>query len=327
MLRFALAALLFAAPAAALAEVAVKQVGATLEITAAGKPFTVYRFGTDAPKPFFWPVAGPFGAPVTRAYPNLKTVEGEEKDHPHHRGLHFTHGEVSFAGKAHVDFWAETAKSQGKIVHKAFDPAPAIKAGALEFGVRNEWFGPDGVVMVREHQWWKIIDLGDGAAMFAFKTTLTAADAAVSFDDTKEGSFSIRIATSMDEMKRKAGASSTGERGRISNSDGKVGEKDCWGKPADWVDYAGFVDGKRVGITIFDHPENAPRARWHVRAYGLFSANPFGSQTFAKSNPKSQVVLEGGKSLTLRYGVLIHAGDAAEGKAAERFKQFVGMGK
>lgn len=325
MIRVLIAAVaVLAAPVAAFAEVAVKPSGNTLEITLSGRPFTVYRFGTDAPKPFFWPIQGPFGKPVTRAYPNLKDVDGEMKDHPHHRGLHFTHGEVGFADKPHVDFWAETAKSQGKIVHKSFDPAPAIVDGALVFGVRNEWLAPDGKKMLDEHARWKIVDLGDGAGLFSFHTTLTAADGAVSFDDTKEGSFSIRVATSMDEQKDKAGPRSTGERGRISNSDGKAGEKECWGRPADWVEYNGLVDGKRVGVAIFDHPQNNPRARWHVRAYGLFSANPFGSQSFAKSNPKSRLVLEPGKSLTLRYGVLVHAGDAAEGKVAERYRSYVG---
>jgi hypothetical protein len=323
MLRAALALTLLAAPAAALADIAYKQSGTTLEITAGGRPLTVYRFGTDAPKPFFWPIAGPFGKPVTRAYPNLKDVDGEMKDHPHHRGLHFTHGEVSFPGTPFADFWAESAKSQGRIVHKSFDPAPAIVAGALVFGVRNEWVAPGGAKMLDEHQTWKIVDLGEGAAMFVFKTVLSAVDGPVSFDDTKEGSFSIRVATSMDEQKDKAGPRSTGERGRIVNSDGKQTEKECWGKPADWVDYTGLVDGRRVGVAIFDHPDNKPRARWHVRAYGLFSANPFGSRSFARSNPQQHTAVEPGKPLTLRYGVLIHAGDAVEGKVAERWKSYL----
>ena len=32
----------------------------------------------------------------------MKTVEGEDKDHPHQRSLWFTHGKVNG-----VDFWSE----------------------------------------------------------------------------------------------------------------------------------------------------------------------------------------------------------------------------
>ena len=38
-----------------------------------------------------------------------------------------------------------------------------------------------------------------------------------------------------------------------------------------WVCWVG-----RGWMAMFDHPANRPRARWHVRDYGLFSANPFG---------------------------------------------------
>jgi len=322
MLRIAIASVLLCASAAS-AQVAFKEVGTTLEITLAGKPFTTYRFGTEAPKPYFWPIMGPFGAPVTRAFPNVKDAPDEMRDHPHHRGLHFTHGEVSVAGKPHVDFWAETAKSQGKIVHLAFDPAPSVKDGVLTFGVRNKWVSPDGVELVNEIQQWVLSDLGNGEAMIRFSTTLSASGSAVTFDDTKEGSFSIRIPTSMDEQKDKAGPRSTGERGTIVNSAGGIGEKACWGKPADWVDYTGLVAGKRVGIAIFDHPGNEIRCRWHVRAYGLFSANPFGSKSFDKALPERKTPVDPSKTLSLRYGVVIHAGDAKDGKVADRFKQYV----
>jgi hypothetical protein len=311
--------------AAATADVAFAEKGKTLEITVSGKPLTTYRFGNEdgAAKPFFWPVAGPHGDPVTRAFPNVKGVPGETADHPHHRGLHFTHGEVARPGKPWVDFWAESAKVQGKIVHKAFDPAPAASGGMLAFGVRNEWLAPDGETLVDEHTRWTITDLGNGEALFTAVITLAPAGGPVAFLDTKEGSLCFRVATSMDEKKAKPATPGLPTGGRIVGSGGATGEKECWGKPADWIDYVGPVAGKTVGVAIFDHPGNKPRVRWHVRAYGLFAANPFGSAAFNKANPKSELTLEPGQTLTLRYGVLIHAGDTKEGKVAERYAEFV----
>ena len=65
--------------------------------------------------------------------------------------------------------------------------------------------------------------------------------------------------------------------GHIVQSTG-VRDGATWGKRAEWCDYYGPVEGQVVGIAIFDHPSNpAHPTWWHVRDYGLFAANPFGS--------------------------------------------------
>jgi hypothetical protein len=66
------------------------------------------------------------------------------------------------------------------------------------------------------------------------------------FGDTKEGTFGIRLATSMTEDKG----------GRMVNAEGQETEKNVWGKRSEWVDYFGPVDGQTVGIAIFDNPAN-----------------------------------------------------------------------
>ena len=98
-----------------------------------------------------------------------------------------------------------------------------------------------------------------------------------------------------------------------------------WGKRSDWHDYSGTVDGKMVGIAIFDHPTNSQRAAWHTRAYGLMAANPFGRAGSGFPDVKGQtelVKLAKGDHLKLRYGILVHRGDAKESKLANIFKQF-----
>ena len=51
-------------------------------------------------RPILWPVNGPSGAPVTRAFPQEEGVEGESADHPHHQSVWYGHGRVN----GH-DFW------------------------------------------------------------------------------------------------------------------------------------------------------------------------------------------------------------------------------
>jgi len=99
--------------------------------------------------------------------------------------------------------------------------------------------------------------------------------------------------------------------GTMVNADGKEKEKNVWGKLSDWVDYSGDVDGEKVGVAIFDNPQNSRRAIWHSRGYGLFAANPFGRTAFDKASPDGSVSLEPGATLHFRYRIIMHSGDAA----------------
>lgn len=316
--------LLLAAPA--LADVGFRRDGGTLEVEVAGRPFTTYRFGPDLPKPFFWPIRGPFGDPVTRGYPNVRDQPGETQDHIWHRGLNFSQDLVGRPGKPPFDFWREGVANQGKIVHWGFDPAPTVEDGVLEFGSREDWVAPGGEVLIRGYAFWRIRDLGDGAVLMTLRMTLQAEGGPVAIGDIDEGTFAVRVATSMDEKREDSGPRSLGERGRVVNGAGTAESAACWGKPADWVDYSGIVAGKRVGIAMFDHPENRPRCRWHVRDYGLLSANVFGRKPFGDGEPGG-IELVPGSPLALRYGVLVHAGDAAAGDVARRYREFAGMGR
>jgi Methane oxygenase PmoA len=104
----------------------------------------------------------------------------------------------------------------------------------------------------------------------------------------------------------------------------------CGGKKAAWVDYAGPVDGKLVGIAIFDSPKN-PRhpTRWHARDYGLFAANPFCEHGMDETQPAGagDFKLEAGKSVTFQYRIILHEGDAAQARIAARFAEYAGAAK
>lgn len=305
-----------------LADVSFRQGEATLEITVAGQPFATYRFGPGHPKPFFWPIHVPAGPPVTRGFPNIEGRPGETSDHPWHRGLNFSQDLVGRPGKPPIDFWREGVANQGRIVHRGFDPAPAIKDGVLEFGSREDWVAPNGETYLRGHALWQVRDLGDHAALLTLRMTLRAEGGPIVIGDIDEGTFAVRVATSMDEKREATGPRSVGERGRIVNSEGKAGADACWGKAANWVDYSGLVDGKRAGIAFFDHPENRPRARWHVRDYGLLSANTFGCKAFGDAEGPGGITLQPEAPLTLRYGVLVHPESPEQANIAHHFRDF-----
>ena len=68
-----------------------------------------------------------------------------------------------------------------------------------------------------------------------------------------------------------------------------------------------------VGITLFDDPGNSSPACWHSRGYGLMAANPFGRDKSGFPSQKGKTELERinrGDTLTLRYAVYAHSGDA-----------------
>jgi hypothetical protein len=146
--------------------------------------------------------------------------------------------------------------------------------------------------------------------------SLTASEGSVKFGDTKEaGLLSVRVASSMEGKRGK---------GLIENAFGGKGEAQTWGKPSPWCHYTGPVGDIQEGIGVFDHPSN-PRypTNWHVRDYGLFSANCFGYHDYFPGTARDgSLTLEVGETAVFRYRVYLHRGDAAAGKTDERWADF-----
>ena len=291
-----------------------------------GKPFTDFILqGGEAMKPYLHPLRSATGKIVTRHFP-METVEGEPKDHPHQRGLWFAHERVNG-----VDFWNNEANyktaNRGRIVVAKIDET---KSGAEAGSVKAtlHWLDPQGTKLLEEsrqmifrsHPTLRIID---------FDILLTAATK-VTFGDAKDGAFGIRLAASLQEESVAEHGSNVPSTptGKITNAEGAEHEKAVWGKPSNWVDYSGEIEGEKLGITIFDHPENARRARWHVRGYGLFAANPFGLRVF--TGDKSQdgaFTLEPAGTLRFRYRLLIHPGDATTADIPRLWDDYVKQAK
>lgn len=261
------------------------------------------RSGT---KPILWPVMGPYGNEITRSYPMRPEGRPDErKDHVHHRSFWFTHGDVNG-----LSFWDERGR-HGSIVHRKFLRVEGGNQAVI--AAVNDWIGPDGKKYCEDARTLTFGAVDDGR-WIDVDITLLASAGRVTFGDTKEGSFAIRVAGTMKVDAKKGG--------RIVNSEGET-DKQAWGKPASWVDYHGPVNGHIVGIAIMNHPTSFRYpTHWHVRTYGLFAANPFGLHNFygkKKTEVDGSYTLEPGQSFTLRYRVLIHKGDEKQGQVAKRF--------
>ncbi len=303
------------------AEVTAEQHPDKVTIKIDGQLFTEYLTDSNG-KPILWPIIGPTGAAMTRSYP-MKKVAGEATDHPHQRSFWFTHGDVNG-----VDFWSEGAKA-GKQRHKEFVLVEGGKRATVV--TRNDWLAPDGRKFLEDERRLSFFPEGE-TRVIDFNITLSASDGPVTFGDTKEGSFGLRIAESMRaELKGDSG------RGRILNSEGQVDNASTvktprtWGKSARWVDYSGPVSddaGKEqiAGITIFNHSASFRfPTHWHVRTYGLFAANPFGLHDFEnKEKGAGNHTLEKGQTLSFQYRVIFHKGMWDDSQADEAFRNYAG---
>lgn len=278
-----------------------------IEVRIGGELFTTLHHGNDLPKPFFAPVHAPGGAIITRPiYFNGEAPERFKSqippttgriDHPHQKGIFLATDEVNG-----VRFWAEA----GNIATQSIE---ATSGNPATIKITNHWDDRSGNTHLIENTTISIYP----NRLMVWDIRFTAPGREVTFNDTKEGMFGIRL---VDSMRGSHG-------GRIVNSDGLETEAQAWGKTADWTDYFGPVDGKVVGVALFDHPENFRKSRYHVRNYGLFTMSPFGESAYTNGKEQAKPVnLKAGETLRLRYGVYVHAGDEKEGRVAEAFRQF-----
>ncbi len=266
--------------------------GDDVRVNLDGKPFAIEHTKTG-PKPFYFPLIGPNGKRFTRAYP-MENLSTEKHDHPHQRSMWFTHGKVNG-----VDFWSE-AKGHGSIVEtsrQVLNGSPAV--GILK--TTDDWLGPDGKVVCTDERTVKFYE-SRKARILDFDIAIKASNGPVTFGDTKEGMFGVRVASSMDVDAKKGG--------KITNAEGLT-DAAAWGKPSPWVDYVGPVEGETVGIAILNHPASFRHpTTWHVRTYGLFAANPFGWHDFGMKTSGDHTI-PAGESIRFGYRVILHTGDTA----------------
>ena len=291
-----------------------------------GQPFAEYVIG-EANKPYLFPVYGPTGKSMTRAFP-MQQVEGEAKDHYHHRGIVFGHENINGAdswmergsvtgGKPESELndkqKASLAKAETKlgfIKHRAFKE---VKADAKQAVIvtENDYTNVKGEKSVTEIRRLTFRVEGE-TRLIDWDQEFIATEGNVTFGDAKDAGLSIRVPHTM--------AVDTKMGGHIMTSTG-ITDKDAWSKRAPWVDYNGPVDGETLGVAMFNHPSSFRHpTSWHVRTYGLFTANCFG--TLDKADPNGPHTLKKGEKLVLHHRFVFHKGDEKAGNIAAAYERY-----
>lgn len=290
--------------------------GVTLNLD--GKLFTRYLIKSGR-RPVLWPVIGPTGAPMTRAFPVARSSTDEAEDHVHHRSIW-----VGYEGVNEIDYWHEPVAGKerpypsGEQHHRAF-VRTACDGETATIVAKTDWLDHEGKKVCEDERTWTFGTERDQRWLDC-RLVLTASEGDLRFADSKEGFFAVRVADSMNVDHHKGG--------RIISSRGLT-NAEAWSKPAEWVDYQGPVAGEKVGIAIFTHPEslNYPTP-WHVRTYGLFASNPLGKLAFTDENSDvhnrpPRLTIPKGDSVVLHYRVVLHRGDEKEAKLVEKYADYI----
>ena len=285
--------------------------GDKLDVMIGGKLFTTYNYGPRWVRPYLYPVIGPGSVCVTRGFPMAPDLPGEAKDHPHHKSIWVAWGDTNG-----TDNWSEVEPKHGRQLHKEFG---CVVSGPVygKFCATNDWVTNDRAKKdLTETRTLTFYNLPDKERIIDFVVEFKATEGAVRFGDTKEGGIcSVRVTSTMDAK----------AQGRIENAYGGVNERETWGKRAHWCDYSGPAQGKPVGIAVFDTPGNFRYPTyWHVRDYGLMTANPFGLSHFWNDKTKDGTyTLPAGQTMRFAYRIYLHPGDAAKGRVREKFLNYL----
>lgn len=303
-----------------------------VDVIIGGRHFTSYIYGSELPKPMMVPVCSASGIAVSRRYPLVKMQEASD-DHPHHVGIFFAVDRVNG-----TNFWNNVA------------PLPQIKhaeitemstaTGAGKLSTISHWMDKSGKVLLQENRGMSFIaGVHESEYAIDFSIDLTAKDTMVVFDDIEEGMFAIRVSDYLRESGSAAilpppaplPEESIAGTGRYFSSNGDETARNVWGKRARWVALQGIRQRKVVGIAMLNHPEsiNYP-TYWHVRSYGLFSANPLGQGDFQRQskyqkNPvlPLRLTLKQGETAHFRFLLIVYEGMRTQEEMEQRFRKFV----
>jgi Methane oxygenase PmoA len=275
---------------------------------------------SETNKTYLWPVYGPQGTPMTRSFP-MKDVQGEKQDHYHHRGIWFGHEDIGG-----VDTWAEASTFT-----KEKKPSPAAEARLAHIGQEKlskltsmeankdravvtadiDYVGATGKKVLSEVR--KITFSASGRfRLIDVDQELIASEGDVTLGDKKDAGLSIRVPHSM--------AVDTKQGGAIKTSEG-LRDEAAWGKRARWVDYSGKNPDAKMGVVMLNHPGSfRSPTTWHVRTYGLFTANAFG--TLDPASPNGPHTLKQGEKISLKHRFVLYDGEISDAEIEAIYQDY-----
>lgn len=298
-------------------EVKLPRFGMSADVTINGEPFTSYMSkirSLDIGKPIFCPIYSARGTVVTRGWPLVTDISGEQEDHPHHTGAFFTYGEISAGEVKGLNFWGGRAKGERIRLLKIADYKSDKDYGLLESVAL--WETPETGPILEQTQK-TVFRYDNNSRIIDYDITLKGLKVPVVFEDTKEGGLGLRV---HHELTEKVGS------GSYINAEGLEIEKNVWGKRSKWVALHGKIKDEPIVIGIFFNPEshNYP-PYWHARGYGLFVANPFGGRNMFtnKEQPPLSTTINPGDSIKLKYRLLVYSGELTKEQLEQQFNLYL----
>jgi len=262
-----------------------------IAVTVDGKLFTCYKFAASQKYPYFWPVNGPASG---------KSITTEtSQPYPHHHSLFFGCDRVNGG-----NYWQES-NEHGQIISRG---PKLLEASGDRVIFIDEcfWQQPGKEPIIRDMRRVVITAPNEEVRFIDFEISLEPLTDILILK-SNHSLFSARV---VPELSVKSG-------GVLINAEGKTGEKGTWGVASPWCDYSGARSGVTEGIAILQHPRNRwfP-AKWFTRDYGFFSPTPM---NWLKDG---RLELPKGETLTLRYRVVVHAGNARSADIEGIFKRY-----
>jgi hypothetical protein len=245
--------------------------------------------------PYFSNLAGPVsGLPLTTE---------SSMPFPHHRGLWLGCEPLN-----NGDYWSDNSLDKGQI------RACELKLGkttdrSAEVCHKSTWVRKDAPSPFQDERC-ITFQVHDHKTYFIdFDLNLTALED-INIKRAKHSFFALRAAPDI----------STDGGGKLMNANGNEGESGTFGKPANWCGY----HGKRAnrpdiveGIAMMNHPENPWKdCPWFTRDYGHLSPAPFNFLDRPWELAK-------GKSIRLRYRVVLHAGTPQEANLNQIYRDWL----
>ncbi len=265
------------------------------------------NYDKRAPTPYFHPVCLTDCTDLTCLSP---------PDHPWHRALWFAWKQING-----LNYWEEDRKtglSEGRteVTSVKVDPGQDHSA-RIEMSL--SYHPPDQPAVLTEKRL-LVVSAPDkvGRYRIDWHSTFKAGQKDVLLDRTpipgeKNGvghggyaGLSVRVAKSLRDW-------------RVVDAEGRTA-MECHRKGARWLDFSGMTaNGKPGGIAIFDHPSNVRHpSPWFL----VLNPNvPFGYFSPAVLFEKPYT-LSAGKTLTLRYRILIHPGRADKAMLEAEWKKW-----
>jgi hypothetical protein len=254
-----------------------------------------FHFSKEEGKPYFHPLNLPDGTTLTSLRP---------ADHPWHRGLWWSWKFING-----LNYWEEDPKSglsAGRTEITAVTTIPHAD-GSAHISMDLSYHPPGAPpVMLEKRELSVSAPDSKGSYQIGWISVFTTGDQDVKLDRTplpgEPGGVGYGGYAGLS-----ARMSTPAKSWVFTSSERTSGAANLHGRTARWVDFSGETSrGAKGGLTMFDDPRNLRYpTHWYVnQEMPYFSPAPLFKEAF---------MLGAGKTVTLRYTILIHSGSANGG--------------